>query len=317
MNDTSENLDPIVPCLWFDRNAEEAVAFYLSVFPNSRIAEITRYPKTGHPAHEGREGEVLVIHFELRGQRFMALNGGPYFQFNEAVSLSVECESQEEIDRYWELLGAGGDPEAQQCGWVKDRFGLSWQIVPRQVCRLYQSEDPAANERAMKAMMEMRKLDGDAIRAAAAIVPDRPGVLRFHRRLPFPPEEVFAAFTDPARLRLWWGPKGFTNEFRTCDIEPGGDWIFDMIGPDGTRHPNESRFISIEPPHRIVIEHLREVHYFLLTVTLSPRDYGTYLEWEMDFRDAAEVERILPYVPRCNEELFDRLEGEIARASAR
>ena len=305
-------MNPIVPCLWFDRNAEEAVAFYLSVFPDSRIVEITRYPETGHPAHEGRTGEVLVILFELRGQRFMALNGGPYFRFNEAISLSVDCDSQEEIDHYWELLGAGGDPEAQQCGWLKDRFGLSWQIAPRHACRLYQSEDPAANERAMKAMMEMKKLDVDAVRAAAAIVPEQPGLLRFHRRLPFPPETVFAAFTDPACLERWWGPKGFTNEFRICDFEPGGEWNFDMIGPDGTRYRNESRFLEIDPPHRLVIEHFREVHYFLLTITLSPRENGTYLEWEMDFRDPAEAERVLAYVPRCNEEVFDRLEAELS-----
>ena len=99
-------MNPIVPCLWFDRNAEEAVAFYLSVFPDSRIVEITRYPETGHPAHEGRTGEVLVILFELRGQRFMALNGGPYFRFNEAISLSVDCDSHEKIHHYRQLLAA-------------------------------------------------------------------------------------------------------------------------------------------------------------------------------------------------------------------
>lgn len=306
-------MNPIVPCLWFDRNAEEAVDFYLSVFPDSRIVEVTRYPDTGHPAHEGRTGEVLVILFELRGQRFMALNGGPHFHFTEAISLLIECDSQEEIDRYWELLGAGGDPEARQCGWIKDRYGLSWQIAPRNICRLYQSDDLAANQRAMKAMMEMEKLDADAIRAAAAMDPDRPAVLCSRRSLPFAPEEIFAAFTDPARLAIWWGPAGFTNEFRVCDIKPGGDWNFDMIGPDGTRYNNESRFIEVEPPHRIVIEHLRDVHYFLLTVTLTPRERGTSVTWEMDFRDPEEAEKTVAYVPRCNEELFDRLEAEVAR----
>lgn len=306
-------MNPIVPCLWFDRNAEEAVDFYLSVFPDSRIVEVTRYPETGHPAHEGRTGEVLVILFELRGQRFMALNGGPYFQFSEAISLLIECDSQEEIDRYWDLLGAGGDPEAQQCGWIKDRFGLSWQVAPRNVCRLYQSDDLAANQRAMKAMMEMKKLDADAIRAAAALDPERPGVLRFHRRLPFAPEVVFAAFTDLERLARWWGPNGFTNEFRVCQFTPGGDWNFDMIGPDGTRYHNESRFLEIEAPHRLVIEHLREVHHFILTITLSPRENGTYLGWEMNFLDPGEAERVLAYVPRCNEEVFDRLEAELSR----
>lgn len=306
-------MKPFIPCLWFDRNAQEAVDFYLSVFPDSRIVETTCYPKSDHPAHEGREGEVMVIRFELRGAPFLALNGGPYFQFNEAVSFVIECDSQEEIDRYWDRLTPGGAAEAQQCGWLKDRFGVSWQVTPRRIDSLFQGPDPAANERAMKAMLEMKKLDLQTLLVAAAVDPERPGVLCSHRSLPFPPEEIFAAFTDPARLAIWWGPAGFTNDFRVCDIKPGGDWNFDMIGPDGTRYHNESRFIEVAPPQRIVIEHLRDVHYFVLTVTLMPREGGTSVTWEMDFRDPAEVEKVLTYVPRCNEELFDRLEAEVAR----
>ena len=304
-------MNPIVPCLWFDRNAEEAVDFYLSIFPDSRIVETVRYPRSDHPAHAGRCGEVMVIRFELRGQPVLALNGGPQFRFNEAVSLLIECETQEEIDRYWAALTEGGDPEAQQCGWLKDRFGLSWQIAPKGIDRLFMREAPAS-ERVMEAMLPMKKLEMAPLSAAAAFSPDRPSVTLSTRTIPFSPEAIHVAFTDPERLARWWGPKGFSNDFRTCEIRQGGDWEFDMIGPDGTRYRNETRFLEIEP-HRIVIEHLREVHYFLLTITLSPRDSGTLIEWEMDFRNPAECEKVLAYVPVCNEQVFDRLEVELSR----
>ncbi|HRQ90063.1 MAG TPA: SRPBCC domain-containing protein [Bacteroidia bacterium] len=165
----------------------------------------------------------------------------------------------------------------------------------------------------MRAICDMKKLDLAALRAAAAVSPDRPAVIRSIRTIPHSPEEFFAAFVDGESLARWWGPSGFSSEFETFDFRPGGDWIFDMIGPDGTHYRNESRFLAIEPPHRLVIEHLREVHYFLLTITLTACEGGTSLEWEMDFRDPEEVARVLPYVPRCNEELFDRLEAELAR----
>jgi len=305
-------MDPFVTCLWFDRNGEEAVAFYLSVFPDSRIVETVRYPKSDHPAHEGRSGEVMVIRFELRGQPFLALNGGPQFRFTEAVSILIECETQDEIDRYWAALTEGGEPEAQQCGWLKDRFGLSWQIAPRGIDRLFMREAPA-NERVMQAMIPMQKLEMAPLYAAAAYSPDRPSVTRSMRTIPFSPEAIFAALTDPERLARWWGPKGFTNDFRTCEVRPGGLWEFDMIGPDGTRYRNETRFLEIDAPRKLIIEHLREVHYFLLTITLTPREGGTGLEWEMDFLDPAECEKVLAYVPVCNEEVFDRLEVELSR----
>ena len=119
----------ITPCLWFDDQAEEAAQFYTAIFPNSRITSITRYPEAGQEVHGRPAGSVMVAGFELDGQPFTALNGGPIFQFNEAVSFQVICENQEEIDRYWERLGEGGDPKAQQCGWLKDRFGLPLQLT--------------------------------------------------------------------------------------------------------------------------------------------------------------------------------------------
>ena len=122
----------ITPCLWFDKNGEDAAKFYTGIFKNSRItgSHAIRQGRTGDPPAR-RRASVMTVEFELDGQKFTALNGGPHFKFNEAVSLQVECENQEEIDYYWEKLGAGGDPTAQQCGWLKDKFGLSWQVTPR------------------------------------------------------------------------------------------------------------------------------------------------------------------------------------------
>ncbi|HEX6747547.1 MAG TPA: VOC family protein [Longimicrobium sp.] len=120
----------IVPCLWFDDQAEEAARFYTGIFPNSRIRTTTHYGPAGFEIHQRPTGSVMTVEFELDGQAFTALNGGPIFTFNEAVSLQVMCETQEEIDSYWEKLGAGGDPNAQQCGWLKDRYGLSWRWCP-------------------------------------------------------------------------------------------------------------------------------------------------------------------------------------------
>jgi len=147
----------IVPCLWFAEEAEEAARFYTGIFKNSRITAISRYGKAGYEVHGRPEGSVMVVAFELDGQPFTALNGGPLFTFTEAISLQVLCNTQEEIDYYWEKLGAGGDPSAQQCGWLKDRYGLSWQIVPRQE-QLFYDGTPGA-ERAMEALLKMKKID--------------------------------------------------------------------------------------------------------------------------------------------------------------
>jgi predicted 3-demethylubiquinone-9 3-methyltransferase (glyoxalase superfamily) len=150
---------PITPCLWFDDQGEEAARFYTGIFPNSRISGSTRYGEAGKEFHQKPVGSALTIEFELNGQPFLALNGGPNFTFNEAVSFQVFCESQEEIDYYWEKLSAGGDENAKQCGWLKDRYGLSWQVVPTCIIPMLQDPDTEKSGRAMSAMMEMKKMD--------------------------------------------------------------------------------------------------------------------------------------------------------------
>jgi predicted 3-demethylubiquinone-9 3-methyltransferase (glyoxalase superfamily) len=160
------NIERISPCLWFDDQAEEAVRFYTSVFKNSRITGTTRYGKAGHEIHGKPAGSVLTVAFELDGQPFTALNVGPVFQFNEAISFQIHCESQEEIDYYWEKLSEGGDEKAQQCGWLKDRFGVSWQVVPAGLLELLNDPDPAQSERVMKSLLQMKKLDIGQLKAA-------------------------------------------------------------------------------------------------------------------------------------------------------
>lgn len=156
----------IVPCLWFDNQAEEAAAFYTGIFGNSRIGRVTRYGKAGFEFHGRPEGSAMTVEFELDGQAFIALNGGPTFTFNEAVSFQVLCDSQDEVDYFWDRLGAGGDAQAQQCGWLKDRFGVSWQVIPRTLVELVGDPGSARSQRAMQAMLVMKKIDLQAIRQA-------------------------------------------------------------------------------------------------------------------------------------------------------
>jgi predicted 3-demethylubiquinone-9 3-methyltransferase (glyoxalase superfamily) len=156
----------IAPCLWFDDQAEEAARFYTGIFRNSRIGKIARYGKAGQEFHGKPEGSVMTVAFELDGQPFTALNGGPVFKFNEAISLQVNCETQEELDHYWNKLSAGGDEKAQQCGWLKDKFGVSWQIVPAVLPELM-SDRPKA-EKTMTALLKMKKLDIAALERAAS-----------------------------------------------------------------------------------------------------------------------------------------------------
>lgn len=153
-------------CLWFDGNAEEAVAFYTSVFKSSKVGKTARYGQAGQEIHGGKPGSVMTIEFELNGSSYLALNGGPLFKFNEAVSIQVLCETQEEIDYYWDKLSQGGDPEAQQCGWLKDKFGLSWQVVPKILGDLVASGDQARSDRVMNALFPMHKLDLKALKEA-------------------------------------------------------------------------------------------------------------------------------------------------------
>lgn len=154
----------LTPCLWFDTEAQEAANFYLSVFPNSRITDITYYGEAGpRPA-----GMVLTVEFELDGHPFTALNGGPEFRFSEAVSFQIDCTDQAEVDRYWEALTAAGGQESM-CGWLKDKYGLSWQVVPRRLVELLADPDPARAQRVMAAMMPMRKLVIADLEAAADV----------------------------------------------------------------------------------------------------------------------------------------------------
>jgi predicted 3-demethylubiquinone-9 3-methyltransferase (glyoxalase superfamily) len=159
---TEPRKQKITTFLWFDNNAEEATNFYTSIFKNSRIRKTARYPQ-GSP---GPEGSVMTVDFELDGQNFFALNGGPHFKFTEAISLVVHCNTQEEIDYYWEKLLADGGQESQ-CGWLKDKYGLSWQIAPDSLLRFWSDSDPAAAERVMQAMMGMKKLIIKDLEAAA------------------------------------------------------------------------------------------------------------------------------------------------------
>ena len=159
-------MQKISPCLWFDDNAEDAVKFYVSTFKNSKVGNVTRYGKEGYEIHKKKEGSVMTIDFEIEGQKFLGLNGGPIFRFNEAISFQIYCDTQEEIDYYWEKLTEGGDKNAQVCGWLKDKFGLSWQVVPIAMIKMLQDKDSKKTERVMKAMLQMHKLDIDAITKA-------------------------------------------------------------------------------------------------------------------------------------------------------
>jgi predicted 3-demethylubiquinone-9 3-methyltransferase (glyoxalase superfamily) len=160
----------ITPCLWFDNQAEQAAKFYTGIFKNSRIVTVARYGEAGYEVHGRPAGSVMAVAFELDGRAFSALNGGPLFTFNEAISLQVHCETQEDVDYYWERLSEGGDPKAQQCGWLKDRYGLSWQVVHRVLFEMLNDPDSGRSQRAMQAMLRMKKFDiAELQRATPAI----------------------------------------------------------------------------------------------------------------------------------------------------
>ena len=156
----------ITPCLWFDDQAEAAVNFYLSIFKNSRITQVTRYSEAGKEFHGRKPGTVLTVGFELDGQPFTALNGGPQYHFTEALSLQIDCKDQAEVDYFWEKLSQGEGAKAMECGWLKDKYGLSWQVVPDGLMDMLADPDPAKSGRAMMAMMGMVKFDIAAIRMA-------------------------------------------------------------------------------------------------------------------------------------------------------
>ncbi len=158
-------MQKITPCLWFDSQAEEAANFYTSIFKNSKIGSITRYGKEGYEIHGREPGTVLTVEFELEGQKFTALNGGPIFKFNEAISFVVNCKTQKEIDYYWEKLTADGGQESV-CGWLKDKYGLSWQIIPEIIGKLVGDPASEKSQRAMKAMLQMKKIDIEGLKKA-------------------------------------------------------------------------------------------------------------------------------------------------------
>ena len=155
-------------CLWFDDQAEQAGKYYVGIFKNSKVVATSRYPDVGQEVHHRPAGSVMTVSFELDGQLFLALNGGPAFKFNEAISLMVNCKDQQEVDYYWQKLGTGGDPKAQACGWLKDKFGVSWQIVPAEWMDMVKDPKSAGFKRAFAAMMEMKKLDLAALKKAYA-----------------------------------------------------------------------------------------------------------------------------------------------------
>jgi predicted 3-demethylubiquinone-9 3-methyltransferase (glyoxalase superfamily) len=148
----------ISPFLWFDSQAEEAARFYVGIFPGSKIHRVSRYGEAGREVHGREPGSAMTVEFELDGQKFTALNGGPLFTFNESISFVIRCETQEEVDRYWIRLTEGADPQGQQCGWLKDKFGVSWQVVPTALEALIGGPDPVKSQRAFAAMMKMKKL---------------------------------------------------------------------------------------------------------------------------------------------------------------
>ena len=159
-------MQKITPCLWFDDNAEEAANYYVSIFKNSKVGDVTHYGKEGYEIHGREEGSVLTVEFEIEGQKFVALNGGPIFKFNEAISFQIHCETQQELDYYWDKLSEGGDEKAQQCGWLKDKYGVSWQIVPIDLIKMLKDKDKKKSERVMKVMLQMHKLDIDKLKRA-------------------------------------------------------------------------------------------------------------------------------------------------------
>ena len=159
-------MQKISPCLWFDEQGEEAAKFYTSIFKDSKIGDVTRYGKEGYEIHGRKEGTVMTVEFDIEGQKFLALNGGPTFKFNEAISFQVYCETQEEVDYYWEKLSEGGDEKAQQCGWLKDKYGVSWQIVPTILIKMLKDKDSEKSQRVMKVMLQMHKLDISTLKKA-------------------------------------------------------------------------------------------------------------------------------------------------------
>ena len=261
-------MDSVTPFLMFDGRVEEALNFYVSTIRNSRIVELQR-----------NGDAVMGGTFELDGRKFHAFNGGPHFSFSQGVSLFVNCETQEEVDALWEKFSEGGEP--QRCGWIKDKFGLSWQIIPSILGKYLQDKDREKANRVMQAMLQMVKIDIEGLKRAYAGQRDRfrsPSGLRFRkqkkeehhmniqtkvkpvasreikvtRTFAAPRALVFSMFTDAKHLAAWWGPHGFTNPVCEADARPNGKILIHMQAPDGTVHPMGGIFHEIVPHERIV-----------------------------------------------------------------
>jgi predicted 3-demethylubiquinone-9 3-methyltransferase (glyoxalase superfamily) len=168
MRSIMASIQRISPCLWFDSQAEDAARFYTTVFKKSKIGRIRGYGEAGREVHRKPAGSVMTVEFELDGQTFTALNAGPLFKFNEAISFQINCETQDEVNYYWEKLRAGGDERAQQCGWLKDRYGVSWQVVPTVLADLIKDPDSEKSQSAMEAMLKLKRLDIDTLKRAYA-----------------------------------------------------------------------------------------------------------------------------------------------------
>ncbi len=163
------SIQKITPFLWFDNQAEEAMNFYVSIFKNSKVESVTRYDEASAQAAGRPAGSAMTVSFQLSGQEFVALNGGPLFKFTEAISFFVKCESQAEVDHFWAKLSAGGDEKAQQCGWLKDKYGISWQIVPTVLGELLSDPDPVKAKRVTEAMLQMKKFEIKALKQARVL----------------------------------------------------------------------------------------------------------------------------------------------------
>ena len=164
--DTIDYKQKICPFLWFSSQAEDAANFYVSIFKNSKIDDITRYGDEGFEIHHMKEGTVMTVEFQIEDQKFIALNGGPVFRFNEAISFQIMCDTQEDIDYYWNKLSEGGEQDAQQCGWLKDKYGLSWQVVPKLLPKLLKDKNAKKSQSVMLAMLQMKKIDVIELRKA-------------------------------------------------------------------------------------------------------------------------------------------------------
>lgn len=242
----------ISPCLWLESQAEEAAAFYTSIFNNSRIVRVVRYGKERHPIEGIEEGMAMSVTFELDGQEFMALNGGPQFKFNEAVSFIVNCDTQDEIDYYWYKLSEGGDERAQVCGWLKDKYGLSWQVVPVQLLQMLHDPNTDKSERVTRAMLQMKKLDLPAL--LEAYEGNATYDLAVTRVIEAEVQDVWKALTDSELVRRWWGPAGFTCPVADMEVKEGGTSLVCMRAPDsyGGHHMyNTWTYTKVVPLERI------------------------------------------------------------------